>query len=54
VAEGRRQRKQDESRQFEMEVKLYNETIEQMEGALYAYREKISLANNTLRWVHVV
>ena len=51
LLEGRRQMKMDESRQFEMEVKLYNQTIEQMEGALEAYRGKISAANSTLRLV---
>ena len=49
LVEGRRQMKRDESRQFELEVKLYNQTIEQMEGALAAYRSKISEANSTLR-----
>jgi len=48
LVEGRRQMKRDESRQFELEVKLYNQTIEQMEGALAAYRSKISEANSTL------
>ena len=50
LVEGRRQMKRDESRQFELEVKLYNQTIEQMEGALAAYRSKISEANSTLRF----
>ena len=50
LVEGRRQMKRDESRQFELEVKLYNQTIEQMEGALAAYRSKISEANSTLRY----
>ena len=50
LVEGRRQMKRDESRQFELEVKLYNQTIEQMEGALAAYRSKIFEANSTLRF----
>merc|ERR1712080_120571 len=48
LVEERRQMKRDESRQFELEVKLYNQTIEQMEGALAAYRSKIAEANSTL------
>ena len=49
LVEGRRQMKMDESRQFELEVKLYNQTIEQMENALATYRSKIAEANSTLR-----
>ena len=49
LVEGRRQMKMDESRQFELEVKLYNQTIEQMENALATYRSRIAEANSTLR-----
>merc|ERR1719499_765715 len=48
LVEGRRQMKMDESRQFELEVKLYNQIIEQMENALATYRSKIAEANSTL------
>ena len=49
LVKSKRQKKIDESRQFEMEVKLYNETIEKMAGALETYKGKIAEANVTLR-----
>ena len=49
MVKSKRQKKIDESRQFEMEVKLYNETIEKMAGALETYKGKIAEANVTLR-----
>ena len=49
LVKSKRQKKIDESRQFEMEVKLYNETIEKMAGALETYKARIAEANVTLR-----
>merc|ERR1712133_290488 len=46
--EGGRQMKRDESLQFEMEVALYNQTIERMEEVLEDYHLRISEANLTL------